>query len=1752
MKLEHLFDTCLKDGSNLPQSLEQTVETAADEKPKKDSMSPFGELYQMVKQDLAAKSPWKSGLAKTPLARPQVDQVPTSDVKNSPKPVTTPSTKRRISSKGNFEDQTGVDVPQSSTNAKPEGEPADMPSVESSTPLVLEKSGTPVSQKKRTPSKTPDTVSAGEVVQQILLEPQPEEKTPRSPKRRRSVASQDQSLALQVSSSQPQTPGPEEKNTDVKMSPRTSPRTNAGKRFQVQDVLSEIKADTTTMHTDVAVRKSKKKRVSFGGQLSPELFDKCMPPNSPLHRGATPRRSLGPSQKPQSLLRRASTIGLVALRLEETVTERAKAQSSPAKKASPKRAASATKTPSPAKRSPRAKTPSHKPQKSLSGAAKASSPSSTTATPKTPASSRRASSSSIEAVGNGSAIVTPRVQGRFSVSRISTPSPVQDQMDEGKVEPSTVENMPQVSGTPKIPLRRTSMKSARKTPKSAMKSALDVMRSRHSGASRANLKVLNSWADIVKFGQAKPQTDVTTKKTTKSIVVKRTVVPKPKTPARRLKEYVSTGHAMSPVTLVVGKAYLRTNQSVGTAPKIVSNIAVLKKDMKMDEDLTGIADIFKTPANKSKNMAGMNSACPETPLDEFSVMKTPEESGEMMVSPMSVVSTAKCENYKNEAVTRLLLDNKEDSLLNEYGLLQPADNSNDTRESVEMAESDQTEEEESVPEAAVKTPKQAAAPSLCLTGVKRLMKTPRQRAEPIEDLRGKLLKTPKAPKHPQEESLEGVKELLKTPKQVGVPVEDMVGVKKRLTQTSKEKNNPVLCVAGLQRVLKTPKENEDLTGVEELMKTPKVMEKPLEEEENLTGLTQLMKTPKHKGEPVENHLGLKRLMQTPKEKIEPLEDLTGVKQLMKTPKHKGEPVRNQFGICKLMKTPRQNGAAAEEDFTGLKEIVEEPKSSSTQNNVTGSFETLEPVPAVKNDAASMPTKDVDMECDKENVCPTEPMETEVFKSVDLLCTAEAFDSQLKTEAVVPQEEHCDQTEEEPVSVQDTAVCSSEVDEKTKEQSEETTSDNSGVTAESTPPACTAEQEVEEAIKPSLASKPHRGGRGRAAVLSIEESAPPPPSPCRGRRGKKLIDVPEVAASPVRKSARGRVSKPGFKVKDVKNTEDVQAPVHSMKTEVSDSQPEVTKTKKGRKAQKDYAAIEPVEDASAVGVQCSDLPVGKEELVQATVPKAGRRRMNNKMESQPSEEPQQITETVSEENAVTTESVSLQSSEVAEVPVTATRARRGRPPKKGNVKTEPTPSLESDVVAEKPLAKSGRGRTSKKETIKDHILDDEPKVEAAVDSQDEPEAPVVKSGRGRRPKQQKPEMAEDVDNQSVADASTHATVTGEHPEIEVKSVRKGRRAKQISKEIPVEAEETVVSVAEQAKVAVVKSTRKRQIAKEAETVADVPVKRGRRAAVDPTPPVAVVSGRSRKAAVNAEPEVTEDVASSEEQVKSIKQTRRTAIVPESKKNATEVSSESVADENTLPDKVGRGIRGKKGKCSTKDTAKTQMNVSETPEEHTVTKSSKTVNWSPALVTSKEIEDFEPSTDVKEAPLKKSKKLDKSSAKTMCKESDQSTDQPLRGRRGRGAKKEEASVEDCPEEPQMKAKPLRRGKAAASAAPKPEPNDIKASTLLKRKRNEPLEVTEDPGDKEPLPKRRGRVANSTEVVSSKEKTPEPEPTPKKTSKRTTRGQNKTAQEPDPAPVPGQESVSGTRKGRGVKKAAVADISTEAAPVRRTRRK
>uniref|UniRef100_A0A3B1KC47 PP1-binding domain-containing protein n=1 Tax=Astyanax mexicanus TaxID=7994 RepID=A0A3B1KC47_ASTMX len=325
----------------------------------------------------------------------------------------------------------------------------------------------------------------------------------------------------------------------------------------------------------------------------------------------------------------------------------------------------------------------------------------------------------------------------------------------------------------------------------------------------------------------------------------------------------------------------------------------------------------------------------------MSVMNTPEESGEMLVSPMSVARTTDLGYYNSEAVTRLLQDNQGADL----------DGSQVNDPKNEVAE----------PQTVVETPRLEPAPSECLTGIKKLMRTPKQKAEPIHDLRGKLLKTPKEPKQTLEENYEGVKELLKTPKQKGTPVKDLAGLK-RLMRTPEVTSSPVLCATGLKNLMKTPKDSteqeDDLTGVKQLMKTPRLKGAPVE---NAFGVKRLMKTPKQKGKPVEEDLtGIQQMMKTPKQKSTPVEDLTGIQQMMKTPKQmstpvvealavvaeqdhdlfevkqlvktprlKGAPVENAFGLKRLMKTPKQKGKPVEEDLTGIQQMMKTPKQKST-------------------------------------------------------------------------------------------------------------------------------------------------------------------------------------------------------------------------------------------------------------------------------------------------------------------------------------------------------------------------------------------------------------------------------------------------------------------------------------------------------------------------------------------------------------------------------------------------------------------------------------------------------------------------------------------------------------------------------------------------------------------------------------------------------------------------------------------------------
>lgn len=245
---------------------------------------------------------------------------------------------------------------------------------------------------------------------------------------------------------------------------------------------------------------------------------------------------------------------------------------SSAKKASPKARSSSPKTDTPAKQSPKSKSSSTKAASPGMTSPKARSPSSKAVTPGkqspksrspspkavTPAkkspkskslSPAKGKSPSISKVGTP-ACQTPTVQGRFSVSRVSTPSPLEGtaSTNEGPLDTETHKL---------APMRKSTARKSQGVGKSAVKA-----KCRRSSISRASMKsTLNpeiyksftfldieyvltpyhlfliyfsaffpaiiSWADRVKFGRAKSQVAVPAKMIVTKGIVKKSV-PKPK------------------------------------------------------------------------------------------------------------------------------------------------------------------------------------------------------------------------------------------------------------------------------------------------------------------------------------------------------------------------------------------------------------------------------------------------------------------------------------------------------------------------------------------------------------------------------------------------------------------------------------------------------------------------------------------------------------------------------------------------------------------------------------------------------------------------------------------------------------------------------------------------------------------------------------------------------------------------------------------------------------------------------------------------------------------------------------------------------------------------------------------------------------------------------------------------------------------------------------------------------------------------
>ncbi|XP_025765726.1 proliferation marker protein Ki-67 isoform X7 [Oreochromis niloticus] len=1447
-------DTCLKDGANhdnIQHSLEKTgeLESKAD-----DSLlqgknnSPFSDLYQMIKKSLDVKTPRKSCASQLETPSSKVASPKPNSVRKGSAILTerksTPKKSEVLAGPGSTNGGTPASV---SKQAKvPAAETAEPRAEKAENGSVIETA----SPRKRN-GATPQKFTVNEVVEQITAE------TPKSPARRRSKET---------------SPGktPVTKNQDEKT--KASPRNSAGKGKEVSK-----KRKSAELGEDLPKQQTKRKRVSFGGYLSPELFDKRLPPDSPLRKGATPRRSLSLLRPKQSLLRRASVIGLLkegSPRAKSPAkTKTPSPKKSPSKKtASPKTPTSVKKSPKSRSPSPKAASPANKSPKSRSASPKATankspkskSPSpargrspSKVETPKTneqqksqrrastpgqiphkqvPAGKRRATvglpGTSLESAPaviltpaktpTNSGVQAPTVKGRFSVSQISTPSPI---AEADKVTDQVL--LPTV--TPKTHKGRKS--TSQKTP-GAVKSAVKMHR--RSGISRASIKVSNPWAHIVKFGQPKAQVVAPLKKTIAQ-KPKKKAVPKPQTPARNLKGYVSTGHADSPATIVVGRAHRQTVvQPTGAAPRVVTNVALFKKNMKMDEDLTGISEMFKTPVNERKRKSLIDdNVVTKTPAGgqsasvmEPSVLNTPEEPGEMIVSPLSVTSAVKGRRYNSEAVQRLLDEDQDATFM---GQIQ---SESSERQSADLQTS------------TVTTPKQRPELPDSLTGVKRIMKTPKQKAEPVEDLRGKLLKTPKQ-KPEKQECLTGVKRIMKTPRQKAEPLEDIRG---NLLKTPKQKAEQQECFTGVKRIFRTPKEKaeplEDLRG--KILKTPKA---PEGGDASLDGVKELlqtpaqlqesdakrMKTPKTMSSPVVHLTGIKKIMKTPMEKGAPVVDMVDVKRLMRTPRQKGEPVEANFGLKRLMKSPRLRGNAPVEDFEGLQELMEEPLTEPTVQ------------PEAKEQGEAQMSLDSSGNVEK-----------------DAMETVSQADAVLLEEAEVKTAVNADPAHEKK-SVRGRRAKT--VESKAAQDKQEAP-DSAEEPVIPAPSRGRRGKKTEATAPPAVRQTPRRRNAKTAVELSAEEnhlqSPKVAPKPKRGRSAQQSSKEPEVAAEAERvqsqpldveeKANESAVPKRGRRAKQPKEsqqrnvTEDVPQDTPDANVACSD-QPEVLPG--GADENKPDAMETVVQAPQAESLLHVQTPVSVQK-------KSVQGRRAKQAESEELEDKKEAAE-IPEDPIVPTPARGERRGKKMEAaaPPAARHTKRGRNAKsqESTSETSADVSAQASVIntsqekysalqTEEAVAKPVRGRRAKRTPVEP--AQPEPvTVETASGEQGqvenaEPQKPTLptagKSRRGRKARQDTAEQNE-VTEEVVEQAAVETNAQSQPPA----RVKRGRNAKQDEEKMNEPAKKIKLTKSEQAQtelteeaqtaeMVISETTEPAQIRKEA-SVATKPRRGGRKAKQD---------------------------------------------------------------------------------------------------------------------------------------------------------------------------------------------------------------------------------------------------------------------------------------------------------------------------------
>ncbi|XP_057164321.1 proliferation marker protein Ki-67 isoform X2 [Ursus arctos] len=606
----------------------------------------------------------------------------------------------------------------------------------------------------------------------------------------------------------------------------------------------------------------KRRRVSFGGRLKPELFDENLPPNTPLKRGETPRRSLVShtppvlkkiiKEYPQPSRKEDSS----EIRLEVTAQDQCKG--SPA--------------PNPTKTSP-------------------------------VANDTRRRSRKVSAVSSG------------SKSPHHTDIPKRGARKSGN-----------------LPSKRTSID------RSQHEILQRIYSKRRSGASEANLIVAKSWADVVKLGAKQTQAKVVKHGPQRQLSKRHRRANTPKKPVSDVHNQFSTGHANSPCTIIIGKAHTE-KVHVPARPYRMLNNFVFSKKMDFNEDLSGLTEMFKTPAkmkpqamslcpnafSKSEDFLGKKPEVPNS--GEKPLLCTSENFGETIFpmtqnAPQEPSDQSPVSSALRRPAIRVNLD-VEKAPGSEAEPPKAASSADKFRRSVELrgtqtpgpgpraeeANTDTaentsgqrlrktpqrrqkpegaTEEWESCFEACEK-PVKSEDSSEKMVDMRRSRRYSEQKWKPIADLSTLKRQQDTEPK----EDLGGIQGLSLTPSHT----QELMDVGNKTAEKCQKSSKPesVGMPTRMNIQLKTSPQKVDLEEEPSSLRKPTRTlgenipshREPGDGDEDMKWFN---RTPKQNMDSAENVTGSKRQSRTPKRNVQSLEDLAGLRELFQTPNHTDKP-----------------------------------------------------------------------------------------------------------------------------------------------------------------------------------------------------------------------------------------------------------------------------------------------------------------------------------------------------------------------------------------------------------------------------------------------------------------------------------------------------------------------------------------------------------------------------------------------------------------------------------------------------------------------------------------------------------------------------------------------------------------------------------------------------------------------------------------------------------------------------------------------